>query len=152
VIVNAGLVNITYVAFVPQLEINLTLSDAALLGLKTTLNGTLSYSSNTIDQVSHDHVRLYATTSRPVAAESGGFTSASEYETIECGFYNASYVVNFTFSNGQQDVIVTNMTQLNGVSLSNPSTSTETTKLYKRVLAPRLGWHILPFWMPSAIS
>ena len=78
VIVNAGLVNITYVAFVPQLEINLTLSDAALVGLKGILINPYSklpsnYNSTTIDQVSTDHARLYATTSRPP----GGPISAS---------------------------------------------------------------------------
>ncbi|PMD36323.1 hypothetical protein L207DRAFT_587331 [Hyaloscypha variabilis F] len=105
---------------IADLDINLTLSDAALVGLKGILINPYSkllsnYNSTTIDQVSTDHARLYATTSRP----SGGLISASGYETIECGLYNASYVVNFTFSNGQQDVIVKNMTQLNGPILTS---------------------------------
>ncbi|KAN0096013.1 hypothetical protein V8E51_014818 [Hyaloscypha variabilis] len=103
-IVNSTLVELTYVAFVPHLKE--ILADP--------------YTTESIDLVSSDHARLYATTLRSEAVDSTGTLSfsASEYETIECGLYNTSYVVNFTLSNGQQEVIVTNMSQLNGVNSS----------------------------------
>jgi hypothetical protein len=104
-------IDLTYVGFVPQFT-DTTLSDAALEGLKEALNNPYSIQTpNTLDQVSTDRARLYATILNSSVA-----SSASGYKTIECGLYNTSYVVNFTFSNGQQDVIVTNMTQLNGVN------------------------------------
>jgi len=69
----------------------------------------------TFDGVSDDHARLFVTIPKLETNETNLY-QPSWYQTIECGLYNTSYVVNFTFINGQQDIKVTNMTQLNGVS------------------------------------
>jgi hypothetical protein len=115
-----------YIGFVPQYS-GTTLSDAALIGLNMTLNSPNDIQSGsenadsgtTLDQVSTDHARFYATTLKAGATSNGGVNGinypASAYETIECGLYNSSYVVNFTFNNGLQYITVTNITQLNGV-------------------------------------
>jgi len=103
-------VTIEYVGFVPQWPGNITLSAAALLGLNESLYN--ADNMQTFDLGSNDRARLYVTVPSLEINE----RKASSYETIECGLYNTSYVVNFTFSNGQQDVTVTNMTRLNGVS------------------------------------
>lgn len=67
---------------------------------------------SSIDEVSADHARFYAIVPKPRVL----YNAATVYETIECGIYNTSYVVNLTFENGLEDVNITKMTQLNGVS------------------------------------
>ena len=107
---------IFYVGFVPK---NLggtgtAPSDLAPVGLNVTLGSPNDIVNPPFfDEESKDHARFYAATLKP------GLNSNSRnnqtYETFECGLYNTSYVVDFTFNNGLQDIIVTNMTQLNGV-------------------------------------
>jgi hypothetical protein len=107
-----------YIGFIPQSS-DISLSDDALLGLNWTLTDPNSIKfPRTLDDTRNDHVRFYATTLKVEDDSIDGFFanySASTYETIECGLYNASYVVKFSFNNGLQDVVVTNMTKLNGV-------------------------------------
>jgi hypothetical protein len=70
---------------------------------------------NTYDEVSDDHMRLYVTVLGLGASKSDDL-GPSSYDNIGCGLYKTSYVVNVTFTNGQQEVMVTNKTQLNGIS------------------------------------
>ena len=107
-----------YIGFIPQSS-GVSLSDDALLGLNSTLTDPNNIKfPHTLDETISDHVRFYATTIKVEDDSVDGFStnfSASTYETIECGLYNASYVVKFSFNNGLQDVVVTDMTKLNGV-------------------------------------
>ncbi|KAE9381012.1 hypothetical protein N431DRAFT_363157 [Stipitochalara longipes BDJ] len=113
--------SIIYVSYVPQIQsANTTLSAATLLGLNDTLslfyaNVASTVSLYTFDMVSNDHARLFATVPKLETNETNLY-QPSWYQTIECGLYNTSYVVNFTFVNGQQNITITNKTQLNGVS------------------------------------
>lgn len=103
---------IIHISYVPQPELaNSTLPAAALAGLNNTLSlfyGNIVGSMYTFDAESDDHARLFVTIPK--------LGSLSTYQTIEYCLYNTSYVVNFTFINGQQDIKVTNITQLNSVS------------------------------------
>ncbi|KAE9371044.1 hypothetical protein N431DRAFT_491492 [Stipitochalara longipes BDJ] len=90
--------------------------DAALAGLKMTLDDPYSIQISDNSFTTINEAGLASISPGATATESNGAFPASAYETIECGLYNTSYVVNFTFNNGRQEVIVTNMTQLNGVS------------------------------------
>jgi len=106
-----------HIGFIPQSS-GISLSDDALLGLNSTLTDPNNIKfPHTLDVARNDHVRFYATTLKVEDDAFDGFAnfSASTYETIECGLYNASYVVKFSFNNGLQDVVVMNMTKLNGV-------------------------------------
>jgi hypothetical protein len=123
-IANCGVANDTgcggvltdYVAFVPTItgKLNDTLTDWALYGLNLTLASSSSLDAGsairTLDTVSPDHGRFFFLVPQP-----DSFTIANK--TFECGLYNTSYAVNFTFSNGQQDIKVMNSTRLNGVPI-----------------------------------
>jgi hypothetical protein len=114
--------SIIYISYVPQIgKANSTLPAAALLGLNDTLSlfdTNIASAANlyAFDEVSVDHARIFATIPKLGSNEMDLLYQPSGYQTIECGLYNTSYVANFTFINGQQDIKVTNMTQLNGVS------------------------------------
>lgn len=104
---------IGYVAYVPlplePLE-NKTVEDNALMGLNATLapksdNSNTRVASLDPDEL-HDHARIYLTMSR-------GFLPNT---TVECGLYNASYKVDFTFRNNQQDIKIRDRKRLNGVT------------------------------------
>lgn len=100
----------TFVSFVPLNNSGeYSGSDVALVGLNETLNNQ-GYSVATYDSVSLDHGRIYVT----VYDGPSGIGSANK--TIECGLYNTSYDVNFTFSNEQPNLTITNATRLNGVA------------------------------------
>lgn len=95
-----------HIGFIPQSS-GISLSDDALLGLNSTLTDPNNIKfPHTLDVARNDHVRFYATTLKVEDDAFDGFAnfSASTYETIECGLYN-----------GLQDVVVMNMTKLNGV-------------------------------------
>ncbi|KAH6990545.1 hypothetical protein BKA56DRAFT_210142 [Ilyonectria sp. MPI-CAGE-AT-0026] len=102
----------SYVGFVPLGQGNQTKQFQAIWGLNETMKDSTSFA--TIDQSysSDDHARLFVIVP--------GFQVVAN-ETFECGLYNSSYVVDFAFENGQQDVTVRNMTRINGVTSSTMS-------------------------------
>jgi hypothetical protein len=106
---------VAYASFVPRngmLDVNSNATVSLADGVVTGLNESLTQSgydrtgslARTLDNVSTDHARFYVYIFEDVTTG------------IECGLYNSSYTVNFTFSNGLQDVTVVNKTQLNGVN------------------------------------
>lgn len=89
-------------------------TDAALNGLRYTLkDGSYSSLSSTCDTVSTDHGRIYFVT---YGISDSNYGRTEYYNTIECGLYNMSYNVDFTFSNGQPSLSIINATRLNGVA------------------------------------
>ena len=97
-----------YIAWVPQSPSGIVnpLATEVLIGL----NASMSQSSTaqqdvSLDTVDDDLARLY------VYNDYQGVI-----EIMECGLYNTSYTVNFTFNNGQQNISVTNTKQLNGLN------------------------------------
>ncbi|KAM3068328.1 hypothetical protein ACMFMG_009466 [Clarireedia jacksonii] len=99
--------DICYVAWVPERNFyygNETLASWTLTGLNKTLNPVCgSNSSGFYDQLSNDRMRLFI------------YTRGCTPKISECGLYNTSYTVNFTFSNSEQKIRVVNKTLLNGV-------------------------------------
>ena len=138
---NGGGSTINYIMFVPCC-VNKT-ADAALHALNQTLLAADAQSTvnmydlplPTLDVVSPDRARFFITL--PTKA----FGMANEI--IECGLYNTSYTANFTFNNGQQDITVTNVTRINGITgdivvnsfTSEPSLCTQTFPCYGTGLA-----------------
>ncbi|KAH7155246.1 hypothetical protein B0J13DRAFT_582323 [Dactylonectria estremocensis] len=110
---------IAFVAFVPQTSnvINGTETDDAVYGLNVTVDRGLTTNLITLDtsHSSTDHAKIFV-----VVPSSYGIANT----TIECGLYNSSYAVDFSFTNGQQDVIVRNRTRLNGVTWSSGGITT----------------------------
>lgn len=102
---------VQYVGFVPRAVItNKTQLASALDGLNNTLQNTQYL--ETFDSVSKDHARLYIA----VPSLNPGSTSYFADTTIECGLYNSSFQVDFTFNDGIQDTKIKNITRLNGVT------------------------------------
>jgi hypothetical protein len=100
---------LAYVAFTPQVVDSsnesgdgLSLANNALRGLNMTFSSGAP-SIGTIDEDRfHDHARFYIYVPR---------TSSF----IECGLFNYSYTIDFSFVNGEQNVTVRSATRLNGV-------------------------------------
>lgn len=102
-----------FVSFVPMGGIDNNETDAALYGLRYTLKGgSTAAQMSTYDAMSEDHGRLYVV----INDKFGGNFGAVAKKTIECGLYNTSYNVDFTFSNGQPSLNIVNATRLNGVA------------------------------------
>ncbi|KAE8452706.1 hypothetical protein EG329_013965 [Mollisiaceae sp. DMI_Dod_QoI] len=125
---------VVYVGFVPASNgTNSSVAAAALtalnqtLGQSTAISGSFSFGSSAYDSVSRDSARLFITVPGLTYIEDNTANRTTwdaivqPNKIIECLLYNASYVVNFTFINGQQDVAVTNMTLLNGVTAHETS-------------------------------
>ncbi|KAI1743397.1 hypothetical protein F4680DRAFT_374515 [Xylaria scruposa] len=102
--INNGLFPL-YVGFVPSIGFG-DLEAHVLSGLNATLYpssssfGTADGDFNTI----YDHARLYLV--------------ITQSTVVECGLYNSSYIVNFSFNNGHQDIQIKNISRLNGVFAS----------------------------------
>ncbi|KAK7419752.1 hypothetical protein QQX98_003124 [Neonectria punicea] len=110
---------LSYLGFVPQttptdLDEEGSKQLDAIYGLNATLNTTLRglVATYDISKTSTDHARLYV-----VVPNADGTANT----TIECGLYNSSYLVDFTFKNDQQDIVVRNSTRVNGVTSSQNS-------------------------------
>lgn len=102
-----------FVSFVPMGGSDNNETDAALYGLQYTLEGgSTAAQMSTYDAVSEDHGRIYVA----INDKSGGNFGKGAKKTIECGLYNMSYNVDFTFSNGQPSLAIANATRLNGVA------------------------------------
>lgn len=107
-----------FVSFVPINTFRNNQTDAALSGLQYVLDGeTLAASESTYDTMSEDHARIYIVVRD---GHSGNFRGPSN-ETIECGLYNTSYNVNFSFQDGQPNLTILNSTRLNGVHVATPA-------------------------------
>lgn len=102
-----------FVSFVPMSGTKINETDAALYGLRYTLNaGSTAAQQSTYDGMSEDHGRIYVV----INDRFGGSFGKGARKTIECGLYNMSYNVGFTFSNGQPSLAIANATRLNGVA------------------------------------
>lgn len=62
-----------------------------------------------LDEMSPDYARLYIYTSDSLGENSNS-------QILECGLFNTSFTVNFTYNDGQQNLQVTDSTRLNGVT------------------------------------
>ncbi|KAL1847676.1 hypothetical protein Daus18300_013882 [Diaporthe australafricana] len=103
-----------YVGFVPSY---VSVSDdepdiraSSLQGLNDTLLDRNGASQPNVDYVSTDYARLFF-----------GLPGHGT-QLIECGLYNSSFQVNFTFTDGQQDIQVIKTARLNGVNAQNSQT------------------------------
>lgn len=102
-----------FVSFVPIKTFRNNQTDAALSGLQYVLDGeTLANLESTYDTVSEDHARIYIVVR-------DGYSSNFDNETIECGLYNTSYNINFSFQDGQPNLTILNSTRLNGVHVAS---------------------------------
>ncbi|KAF7523250.1 hypothetical protein G7054_g11826 [Neopestalotiopsis clavispora] len=81
--------------------------DVAISALRQTLNSTLVNNLITYDNVSEEYAKVYVLVHN--SASDPPFTS------IECSFYNSSYLVKANFIDGQQEISYTS-TKLNGIS------------------------------------
>ncbi|KAH7156799.1 hypothetical protein EDB81DRAFT_787984 [Dactylonectria macrodidyma] len=111
---------ISFVGFVPQTSpehLNISRAYDTMYGLNVTVDRGLTSGLITLDTsyTSTDHARIYVVVPNVYGAAN---------TTIECGLYNSSYVVDFSFTNGQQDVTVRNRTRLNGVTWSSGGITT----------------------------
>lgn len=110
---------VAYLGFVPQRALRTATKDEeAIYGLNVTLGASTSAGPlPTFDKSysSTDHARFYA-----IMPFSGNYADS----IIECGLYNSSYVVDFSFENGQQDITIRNETRLNGVPWSDGGPTT----------------------------
>ncbi|KAF7549449.1 hypothetical protein G7Z17_g6372 [Cylindrodendrum hubeiense] len=106
---------LTYAGFVPRTTYDNPDGQGkeadAVFGLNVTLNASAS-NANFLPNYdksdsSKDHARIYVI----VPALDPTVTS----KVVECGLFNTSYVVDFTFQNGLQDITVRKKTRLNGV-------------------------------------
>ncbi|KAH8892357.1 hypothetical protein GQ53DRAFT_619752, partial [Thozetella sp. PMI_491] len=121
---------IAFASYVPLDPANSfqTLAAAALYGLNVTLKQpTFKLNLTTVDLWSRDLARIYVTLPSLLAPGQGAGWAGDDWPTwaanttLECGLYNASYAVNFTFVNGQQNVTVENKIR-EGVSSSQAQT------------------------------
>ncbi|KPM43804.1 hypothetical protein AK830_g2725 [Neonectria ditissima] len=116
--INAGS-RLSYVAFVPKatgLEDGESVEQVnAIYGLNSTINTTLTAGMRSLDKTdAGDHAKLFLGLPNSNAA-------VDSNTIIDCGLYNSSYVVDFSFKNDQQQITVRNSTRLNGVLANQQS-------------------------------
>ncbi|KAJ3546933.1 hypothetical protein NM208_g1768 [Fusarium decemcellulare] len=115
--------SVGYVGFVPSsrlgnsfLTYNATEEEYALAGLQGALNYSLVSDMASFDQTAKNTSTAKFYVAVPVSPLSAGYVMANK--TIECQLYNSSFAINFTFTNGQQDISYESK-RLNEVSTTN---------------------------------
>lgn len=113
-----------YVGFVPSrtnVDGGDRIDDSDKYGdIRNGLNLTLQSASTVAKLITYDldppegHSRLFVVTRVPPRAEGG----KSTHKVTECGLFNSSYAVEFNFTNNQQSINPTKVTQLNGIDFN----------------------------------
>lgn len=117
--------DVLYISFVPLSVYftNQTQLAAALAGLDNTMRASAPV--ETFDRISEDHARLYVA----VPSLNSSSSPHTADTTIECGLYNSSFEIDYTFRNGVQDTNVRTVTRLNGVAWASVINDCEASRI-----------------------
>lgn len=118
--------SVLYISFVPlsaYFTNQTRVLAAALEGLDSTMRAIAPVA--TFDRISEDRARLY------VAVPSLNSSSSPRIADtiIECGLYNSSFEVDYTFRDGVQDTNIRTVTRLNGVAWASVINDCEASRI-----------------------